>query len=140
MSWKRLDDKNCHFLFPHLVWSSAVLWGMYLWTPNFLSFSLIIPTCTLKIFFSNFSQLLWENWPQTSKNKKNLVPKNEMMIFYFFLEIKPQISFQNWMTIFLRISLPGPRLAHQKVDQVRVKVFLRSWYNAILNSFLINVN
>ena len=27
-------------------------------------FSLIIPTCHWKIFFSNFFQLLWENWPR----------------------------------------------------------------------------
>ena len=68
---------------PPWYWSSAVFWRVYLWTPNFLSFSLIISTCPSKIFFSNFFQSLWENWPRMTKTKKSLVPKNEKTCFFF---------------------------------------------------------
>ena len=61
-----------------------------------LSFSIMISTCPWKIFFSNFFQLLWENWPRMTKTKKCLVSKNEKTL---------PILFQNWMTIFLRIFL-----------------------------------
>ena len=74
--------------------SSVVFWGVYLWTPNFLIFSLIISTCPSKMFFSNFL-LLWENWPQMTKTKKFLVSKNEKTFFFFhFLEKGLQYYFK----------------------------------------------
>ena len=58
-------------------------------------------TCPWKIFFSNFFQLLWENWPR-------------MTIFFFiFFGKKTSNINSNWMMIFPRIFLRiyvGPKI------------------------------
>ena len=63
--------------------------------------------CPSKILFSNFFQLLWENWPKMTKTKKKLVSRNKKSFFFNLYKKIPPLLSKNWAIIFLRIFFWG---------------------------------